>query len=73
MTIRLDPNLGNPDAFYARLVMANENASEEQSLEFFIRLSMILANQIGDASVLQACIDEAAQGRNTEQQEIEHG
>jgi hypothetical protein len=73
MTIRLDPNLGNPDAFYARLVMANENVSEEQSLEFFIRLSMILANQIGDASVLRACIDEATQGRNAEQQEIEHG
>jgi hypothetical protein len=73
MTIRLDPNLGNPDAFYARLVMANENVSEEQSLEFFIRLSMILANQIGDASVLQACIDEAAKGGNAIQQEIEHG
>ena len=73
MTIRLDPNLGNPDAFYARLVMANENASEEQSLEFFFRLSMILANQIGDTSVLQACIDEAAKGGDAEQQEIEHG
>jgi hypothetical protein len=34
---------------------------------------MILANQIGDASVLRACIDEATQGRNAEQQEIEHG
>jgi hypothetical protein len=73
MTIRLDPNLENPDAFYARLVIANENASGEQSLEFFIRLSMILANQIGDASVLQACIDEAAQGGNAEQQETQHG
>lgn len=73
MTIRLDPNLGNPDAFYARLVMANENASEQQSLEFFIRLSMILANQIGDPSILQACIEEAAQDGNAEQQEIEHG
>ena len=73
MTIRLDPNLRNPDAFYARLVLANENASEEQSLEFFIRLSMILANQIGDASVLKACIDEAAQSGNAEQQETRHG
>jgi hypothetical protein len=73
MTIRLDANLRNPDAFYTRLVTVNENASEEKSFEFFIRLSMILANQIGDASVLQACIDEAARGGNAEQQEIEHG
>jgi uncharacterized protein DUF2783 len=73
MTIRLDPNLGNPDAFYARLVAVNENASEEKSFEFFIRLSMILANQIGDASVLRACIDVAAKGGNAEQQETEHG
>jgi hypothetical protein len=73
MTIRLDANLGNPDAFYARLVAVNENVSEDKSFEFFIRLSMILANQIGDASVLQACIDEAARGGNAEQQETEHG
>ena len=72
MSIRLDPNLSNPDAFYARLVLVNENASEEQSLDFFIRLSMILANQIGDASVLKACIDEAAKSGNAEQ-ETRHG
>jgi Protein of unknown function (DUF2783) len=72
MRIRLDPNLGNPDAFYARLIAVNEKANEEQVLEFFMKLSLILANQIGDASVVQACVEEAAQN-DAEQQGNDHG
>jgi hypothetical protein len=72
MRIRLDPNLGNPDAFYARLIAVNEKANEEQVLEFFMKLSLILANQIGDASVVQACVEEAAKN-DAEQQGNDHG
>lgn len=72
MRIRLDPNLGNPDAFYARLIAVNEKANEEQVLEFFMKLSLILANQIGDGSVVQACVEEAAKN-DTEQQGNDHG
>jgi Protein of unknown function (DUF2783) len=72
MRIRLDPNLGNPDTFYARLIAVNEKASEEQVLEFFMKLSLILANQIGDASVVQACVEEAAKN-DAEQQGNDHG
>jgi hypothetical protein len=72
MKIRLDPNLGNPDAFYAGLIAVNENANEEQVLEFFMKLSLILANQVGDASILQACVEEAAKN-DAEQQGNDHG
>jgi Protein of unknown function (DUF2783) len=66
----LDPNLDNPDAFYASLIAANERLTENQSFDFLIRLVMLLANQLGDAVLIQSCVDEARKHRNEQPQEI---
>ncbi|SDR35248.1 Protein of unknown function [Rhizobiales bacterium GAS191] len=60
MTLRLDPNLADPDGFYAAIVRANDGLSEDQSQNFALRLVFLLANQISDAAVLEACVAEAA-------------
>ncbi len=54
--MRTDPGLTDPDGFYAALVAAQEGLDEEESSAFNARLIFLLANQIGDADVLQACI-----------------
>ena len=58
--MRLDPNIEDPDAIYAAILTAGEKLSEEQSQDFALRLLLLLANQIGDARVLAACIVEAS-------------
>lgn len=59
--MRLDANLHDPDAFYAALVAANEGLTDDQSQRLTLRLVFLLANQIGDAAVLEACVGEAAE------------
>lgn len=68
--MRLDANLHDPDAFYAALVAANEGLTEDQSQRLTLRLVFLLANQIGDAAVLEACVGEAAEPL---QKERKHG
>lgn len=63
MTIRLDPNIEDPDRFYAEIVRRNEGLSPDESLDFALRLVFLLANQIGRNDVLLSCIEEAAQQR----------
>lgn len=58
--MRLDANIADPDGFYARLVSVNETLSQEQSESLLMRLVFLLANQVGDHAVLDACIEEAA-------------
>ena len=55
------PKLSDPDGFYAALVAAHEGLSDAQSALVNARLLMLLANQVGDAAVLEACIAAAAQ------------
>jgi hypothetical protein len=54
------PKLSDPDGFYASLVAAHEGLSDAQSALVNARLVMLLANQVGDAQLLQACVDAAA-------------
>jgi hypothetical protein len=57
--MRTDPNIPDPDTFYAALVHAHEGLSEAQSAEFNARLVFLLANQLGDQAALLECIAEA--------------
>ena len=50
------PNLQDADAFYEQLLDAHTGLSREDSELLNARLILLLANQIGDASVLKACI-----------------
>ena len=60
--MRIDPNLSDPDAFYASLVAAHEGLSADASVELMSRLVFLLANQIGDEQVLEACLAAASEG-----------
>jgi len=54
-----DPNIPDPDGFYAALVAAHEGLTDAQSAELNARLVFLLANQVGDQRVLLACIEAA--------------
>ena len=48
------------DAFYEQLLNAHTGLSPAQSELFNARLILILANQVGDARVLQECLEAAS-------------
>ncbi len=54
--IKTAPNFQDADTFYECLLDAHQGLSREQSELLNARLILILANQLGDASLLQACI-----------------
>lgn len=58
--MKLDPSIDDPDAFYAALVAANEGLADDQSNHLVLRLVFLLANQVGDTAVINACVAEAA-------------
>jgi Protein of unknown function (DUF2783) len=50
------PNIADPDGFYETLLDAHAGLTTEQSAALNARLILLLANQIGNASVLRKCI-----------------
>lgn len=54
--MQTDPNIPDPDAFYAALVAAHEGLSEAESAALNARLVFLLANQVGDQQVLAECV-----------------
>ncbi|MET0679608.1 MAG: DUF2783 domain-containing protein [Burkholderiales bacterium] len=54
--MKTDPNILDPDGFYAALVAAHEGLTAEQSAELNARLVFLLANQVGEQAVLVDCI-----------------
>lgn len=61
--IILTPNIDGADDFYADLLAAHENLEKADSDALNARLVLILANHIGDSSVLKQAIDAAAKAR----------
>lgn len=51
------PNLTPADEFYETLLAAHEDLSQEQSVAFNARLILVLANHIGDLTVLSEALD----------------
>ena len=51
--------LSDPPAFYAALVATHEGLSENHSAALNARLVLLLANHIGDQTVLQSLIEQA--------------
>ena len=58
-TLCTDPNIADPDGFYAELIEAHAGLSEDESATLNARLILLLANQIGDRSVLRAALSAA--------------
>lgn len=51
-----DPNLPDPDGFYAELIAAHDGLSDEESVALNARLILILANHIGDRDTLREAL-----------------
>jgi len=54
--IKTNPNFQDADAFYECLLDAHQGLSREQSDQLNARLILIMANQLGDDHLLQACV-----------------
>ncbi len=59
MTLNTQPNIADPDGFYAALVALHDGLDAAQSAALNARLVLILANHIGDRAVLDAALDVA--------------
>ena len=57
--MKTQPNIAQPDAFYAALVAAHEGLDEARSADLNAALVLLLANQVGDSAVLLQCIEAA--------------
>ena len=51
-----DPNLRDPDGFYAALMEAHRDLDEAASRRLDARLVILLANHIGDEAVLREAL-----------------
>ncbi|WP_050605288.1 DUF2783 domain-containing protein [Ruegeria sp. 6PALISEP08] len=60
----LTPNLDNADDFYANLLAAHEGLEKPDSDALNARLVLVLANHIGDGTVLSDAIRAAALSKN---------
>lgn len=59
--MKQDLHFQDADAFYEQLLDAHTGLSRDDAELLNARLILLLANQIGDAKVLKACIDAARQ------------
>ncbi|MBA5778752.1 DUF2783 domain-containing protein [Stappia sp. F7233] len=62
--LQLKANLSRPDDFYAALLAAHEGLSKAESDALNARLILILANHIGDQSVLKQALSAALAARH---------
>lgn len=54
------PNIQDHDGFYAALLAAHEDLNEAQSAALNARLILVLANHIGDQTVLSEALEASA-------------
>jgi Protein of unknown function (DUF2783) len=59
MTLNTEPNISKPDDFYQTLMDAHRGLSDEQSVMLNAKLVLLLANHIGDLTVLREAINKA--------------
>jgi hypothetical protein len=56
MALNRQPNIADPDVFYAELINAQRELSDEQADRMLAKLVLILANHLGDRAVLSEAI-----------------
>lgn len=54
--MKTEPNIPDPDGFYAALMEAHEGLDDEGSAALNARLVLLLANQVGEQRVLLDCV-----------------
>lgn len=57
--LNLEPNIPDPDGFYADLLAVHEGLPDDESAALNARLILILANHIGDRAVLRDALTAA--------------
>ena len=62
MALNTAPNIPDPDGFYAELLGAHDGLSDEASQALNARLVLILANHIGDRTILTEALAAATKG-----------
>lgn len=62
MPLNTDPNIPDPDGFYAELLGVHEGLSDEASVALNARLVLILSNHIGDRTILTEALAAATKG-----------
>ena len=55
-SLNTDPNIPDPDGFYAELIAAHDGLNEDESAALSARLILLLANHIGNRDVLTTAI-----------------
>ena len=60
--LNTDPNIADPDSFYEALVAIHRDLTPEQSRLVNAKLILLLANHIGDLTVLRQAMAKACQG-----------
>ena len=61
-TLRTDAHISDPDAFYSELIELHRSLTEEQSRKVNAKLILLLANQVGDMTVLRQALAIAKEG-----------
>ena len=57
MRLKREPNLSDPDGFYQALLDAHRGLDEAASRRLDAKLVLLLANHVGDASVLREALE----------------
>lgn len=57
MSLTLTPNIEDPDGFYELLTEAQRDMTADEADDMNARLVLILANQVGNASVLRKAVE----------------
>ncbi len=60
MSLRLAPNIADPDGFYQALMDAHRGLDEAASRKLDAKLVILLANHVGDMAVLREALALAA-------------
>ncbi len=61
-TLNIEPNIAAPDDFYEALIETHRDLSAEQSHLVNAKLILLLANHIGDLTVLRQAMARARAG-----------
>lgn len=64
--LRTEPQIDDPDDFYARLIALHEGLSSDESNSLNCKLILLMANQIGDREVLFEVLDVVRNNRPQE-------
>ncbi len=64
--LNTEPNIVDPDGFYAELISAHEGLSDDESAALNARLILLLANHVGDRDVLRQAFGHAVGSKEDE-------